>query len=372
MSFLWSRAGAIAQKEVYHVLRDPFTLTLAIGLPVFMVFVFGYAIEFNVKDIHLAIHDGDQTRTSRQVVEAFGSSGYFIVDPVSSPNQAMRHIAGDQDRAALLIPGGFQKDLFSGRSTTAQVLLDGSDNSTVGPILSYVSTIQNIASVKLGDYTPPSSEIVLKTRFLFNPELNSRWFVIPGLVVVVMAILSVLLTALTVAREWENGSMELLLSTPVEPLEIIVGKIAPYAVLGMAAVAFVYVIARTVFGIPFEGSLWVFGLGCVLFLAAYLAQGLLISVATRKQQLAMQIGIMSGLLPAQLLSGFIFPVESMPAFFRYFTMILPARWFMTIARQSFLKGTTLTEMGAAFSALSILCLILVRTASKRFKKDLEP
>lgn len=371
MSFLWSRAAAIAQKEVYHVMRDPFTVALSLGLPIFMVFGFGFAIEFNVKDIHLAVHDADQTQSSRRVIDTFSSSGYFIVDRVSSPAAAIQAIAGERDRGALLIPGDFQKDLFSGRTTKAQLLLDGSDNSTVGPILNYIGSIQNITSKRIGDFDPVPP-VTVRTRFLFNPELNSRWFVIPGLAVTVMAILSVLLTSLTVAREWENGSMELLLSTPVEPLEIIVGKLAPYAVLCLAAVSFTYVISRIVFGIPFEGSLWVFGLGCLLFLAACLAQGLLISVVTRKQQIAMQVAMMSGLLPAQLLSGFIFPVESMPAFFRYLTMILPARWFMTISRQSYLKGSTLVEMGSAFLALSLLCFLMIRATTRKFKKDLEP
>lgn len=371
MSFRMQRAGAIAQKEVYHVLRDPFTLVLSLGLPLFMVFVFGFAIEFNVKNIHLAVHDASQSQTSRRLIETFGSSGYFIIDPVSSPAEAMTGIMSNRDRAALIIPGSFQQDLFSDRQGNAQILLDGSDNSTVASILSYVASIQNISAVRLGNYVPPN-HYLLKTRFLFNPELNSRWFVIPGLVVVVMAILSVLLTALTVAREWENGSMELLLSTPVEPLEIIVGKVAPYAVLGLSAVAFVYIVSRTVFAIPFKGSLLVLSLGCILFLVTYLAQGILISVLTRSQQVAMQIAIMSGLLPAQLLSGFIFPIESMPIFFQYFTMILPARWFMTIARQSYLRGSTFGELGIPFLALSILCTIMIVLAAKKFKKDLEP
>lgn len=371
MSFLWSRVGAIAKKEVYHIRRDPFTMALALVLPVFMVFMFGFAIEFNVKHIPLAVNDSDQTQMSRRLVDVFGSSGYFMIAGVSSPTQAYNHIMSNEARAALIIPGRFQKDLFSGRVGNAQVLLDGSDNSTVGPILSYLSTIQKIVNKRLGNYSE-SIGVNYITRFLFNPELNSRWFVIPGLAVVVMAILSVILTALTVAREWENGSMELMLSTPVRPLEIIVGKLLPYGALGLIAVIFVYIISRTVFGLPFAGDLWVFGLGCILFLICYLAQGLLISVVTRSQQVAVQMALISGLLPAQLLSGFIFPIESMPEFFRYFTMLLPARWFMTIARQSYLKGSTLFEMWMPFLALSILAGIMVFFAVKKFKVDLEP
>jgi len=371
MSFKWSRVGAIAKKEVYHVRRDPFTVALSLALPVFMVIVFGFAIEFNVKNIHLAVQDSDQTQMSRRLIDTFGSSGYFVVKGASSPGQAYHQIMGDNARAALLIPGHFQKDLFSGRTSEVQVLLDGSDNSTVGPILSYLSSIQAIVNKRLGNYEAPSG-VILKTRFLFNPELNSRWFVIPGLCVVVMAILSVILTALTVAREWENGSMELMLSTPVQPLEIILGKLLPYGVLGLIAVTFVYIISRTVFNVPFQGNLLVFGLGCILFLITYLAQGLLISVITRSQQVAVQMALMSGLLPAQLLSGFVFPIESMPEFFRYFTMILPARWFMVIARQSYLKGSTLLEMTIPFLALVLLGCIMVFLAVKKFKMDLEP
>lgn len=371
MSFRWDRAAAVARKEVYHVLRDPFTLMMSIGLPIFIVFAFGFAIEFNVKNIHVAMFDADQSRSSRQLADTFGSSGYFIVDHVASPEAALQALTGDHDRAALIVPGNFQKDLYAGRTARAQVLLDGSDNSTVGPILGYVGSIQTIAARRLGEFDPPEP-VTIKPRFLFNPELNSRWFAVPGLTVVVMAILSSLLTALTVAREWEDGSMELLLSTPVEPLEIIVGKLAPYAVLGLAAVAFIYIMSRTVFGVPFQGNLVTFGAGCVLFLAACLAQGLLISVLTRNQLIAMQLAIMTGLIPAQLLSGFIFPIESMPAFFQYFTMIIPARWFIVITRESYLKGSTLLEMGTEFAALGVLCAIMVVLATRKFKKDLEP
>jgi len=166
--------------------------------------------------------------------------------------------------------------------------------------------------------------------------------------------------------------MELLLSTPVEPLEIIIGKVAPYGVLGVISVAFIYLVARIVFGIPFVGSLAVFGLGCLLFLITYLAMGILISVVTRKQVIAMQAAMVAGMLPTQLLSGFIFPIESMPVFFQYLTTILPARWFMRIARDTFLKGSSLLELSGAFLALSVICALMIVMSTRRFKRDLEP
>ncbi|MBU0745102.1 MAG: ABC transporter permease [Gammaproteobacteria bacterium] len=370
MNFVWKRAVAIAQKEVYHIIRDPFTIALSIGLPIFMVIVFGFAIEFNVKNIHLAVYDADKTQTSRGLIDTFGKSAYFIIDDVSSPEVAEQSIMRDRDRAALIIPGGFQKELFAGRISPVQLLLDGSDNSTVAPILSYLASIQKIAAKRLADFDP-AQNIDIKTRFLFNSELNSRWFVIPGLMVAIMSILSVLLTALTVAQEWENGSMELLLSTPAEPLEIIVGKLVPYAILGLGSVIFVYAVSRLLFCVPFRGNLFVFGFGSVLFLVTYLAQGLLISIVTRSQHIAMQFAMLTGLLPAQLLSGFIFPIESMPTFFRYFTMILPARWFMVISRESYLKGSTFFDLWIPFLALVVLGWTMIFLATRKFKRDLE-
>ncbi len=370
-AFNLRRAAAIARKEIFHIMRDPVTLGAALGLPVFMVLMFGVAIEFNVRNVALAVNDSDRTDTSRRLLDTFGSSGYFLLRTADSPQQATTDVSAERARAALIIPSGFERDLFAGRTAEAQMLLDGSDESTVGPVLGYVSSIEVLASQRIANFQP-AQPYTLRTRFLFNPELNSRWFVIPGLTAVIMSILSVLLTALTIAREWENGSMELLLSTPVQPLEIIAGKLAPYGALGIIAVVFVYVIARTVFGVPFVGSLAVFGLGCLLFIVSYLALGLLVSVVTRKQVVAMQFAQMIGMMPSTLLSGFVFPVESMPLFFQYFTMLLPARWFVRIARDSFLKGSGLAELAVPFAALSALCILLIGLAARRFKRDLEP
>ncbi len=373
--FVFERAWAICRKEVYHILRDPFTLILALVFPIFMVLMYGAAMDFNLKNISLAVSDADQTQSSRDLFQTFGSSRYFLLHNAGSPAQTVADVQGERAKAALIIPPRFEKDLFAGRQASAQVLVDGADNSAVSSILGYTAIIENMAGTRL--VGPPAAPypLELRTRFMFNPELNSTWFVIPGLMVVVMAILSIMLTALTVAREWENGSMELLLSTPVQPLEIIAGKLAPYGGLGLFAVTMTFVIARVVFHVPFAGGLsglGVFGLGCGIFLCTYLAQGLLISVVARNQQVAMQMAMVSGLLPSNLLSGFVFPVASMPLFFRIFTMILPARWFMQISRYTFLRGSTFLQLDAAFLALSLLCFGMIRLGTRKFKRDLEP
>ncbi len=369
--FLWSRARAVARMEVFHFARDPFTTALALGLPVLMVVVYGLAIDFNIKNIPLAVSDSDHTQASRRLVDTFVSSRYFLYRRAAAPAQAVEMVNAESAKACLIIPPRFEKDLLNGRKAEAQLLLDGADNSTVGPMGTYVQSIQTIASRQIGHFDPPAP-YELRTRFLFNPELNSRWFVIPGLAVVIMGILSIVLTSLTVAREWENGSMELLLSTPVQPLEIIVGKLAPYAVLGIAAQVLVFVIARTAFGVPFIGNLALLALGCVLCLGTYLAQGILISVTARNQQVAMQFAMLTGMLPTNLLSGFIFPVASMPLFFRGLTSFFPARWFIVIARGSFLKGSSAADLTVPFLALALFCGGMILAATRRFKRDLEP
>lgn len=370
--FNYKRALSIAKKERFHIMRDPFTLTMATILPVLLVLIFGLAIEFNVKDIGLTVHDSDRTLSSRKLTEVFSSSQYFKIKPTrGSMIDAITDLDSEHSKASLLIDPGFESDLQSEGYTRAQFILDGADNSTAGVILGYLGGIQQAASFKLTGQRA-KTPIELKTRYLFNPELSSPWFIVPGLTVVVIAILSILLTALTVAREWENGSMELLLSTPVQPLEIIIGKLIPYTIIGLAAVLLVVLVALLGFGIPFAGNIFLFAIGSFIFLIACLAQGMLISVLIRTQQLSMQIAMVTGLLPSLLLSGFIFPLESMPEFFQNFTSILPSKWFMIISRGIFLKGANLLDLKIPFIGLFILSSTLILTATKKFKKDLEP
>ncbi len=368
----FKRAASIARKEVRHIVRDPFVLGMALGLPLLMVLFFGFAMDFNVKDIHLAVFDNDHSRASRELAGVFQSSGFFQVRNYSMSPNVSEVVDSDEAKAALVIPPHFGRDLMARGGASAQVLIDGSDNSTAGVIGGYLGGIQEAATNRLLDRSTPRPPVVLETRYLFNPELNSRWFTVPGLSAVVLGIISILLTALTVAREWENGSMELLLSTPVHPLEIILGKLAPYVALGLSAQVLIYLVARLGFGIPFAGSHLLFLAGSFLFLGAYMAMGLLISIATRQQMLAMQFSMMAGMLPTLLLSGFIFPVESMPLFFRCLTVILPARWFMVVIRGSFLKGAGFAELAGPFLAIAVIASFFILMAVRKFKKDVEP
>jgi ABC-2 type transport system permease protein len=354
-----------------HILRDPFTLALVLGLPVVLIVFFGFAIDFDVKNLALGVYDRDNTRQSRQLASVFESSGYFLPEGASSPGAAARGLASGRYAAALVVEPGFGRELGRGAGTAAQFIVDGTDNSKAQAMLGYLPGLTEAALRKFGE-TPPPDPAPLRTRYMYNPELNSRWFVIPGLSVIIIGLLSILMTALTVAREWENGSMELLLSTPLRPAEIIAGKIAPYVVLVLGGVFFVNMIASFGFGVPFRGSYALFLAGTLLFALASLAQGIVISVVTRQQQLAMQLSMITGLLPSLLLSGFIFPVESMPGFFRYFTMILSPRWFMEAARGITIRGAGAADLAQPLAALALLCVLLLAAAYRKFKTDLEP
>lgn len=370
------RIMAMSHKEIRHIMRDPFTLGLAIGIPILLVAIFGTAIEFRPINVPMLIDDRDQTTTSRSIIKWTQLSESFKMDytpPLVSP---LYSLTAETTKIVLTIDHGFEKEwMSSSHHAPIPIYLnvDGADNTTTTSLLSIASDLQTALNknLNLNSHSMPSTIPLISTYYLFNPELNTQYFIVPGLIVVVLGIVSILLTALTVARDFENGSMELLLTTPLSPLEIIIGKIIPYLILGMISMFSIYIMARTIFTVPFRGNHLLLILSSFLFLSAYLAQGILISVATKKQVISMQLAIISGMLPSLLLSGLIFPNENMPLFFNYFTMILPARWFMVIVRSLFLMGSSLTDLATPFLVLLLMNVILITLATKKFKRSLE-
>lgn len=364
------RVKAMAAKEVRHILRDPFTLAMALFVPVFLVAAFGSAIDLDMHNIRITIIDQDNSQSSRMLSEAFTNSEYFRNvggDWYLSPEEALSREAA---KASLVIPKEFEENLTRRKTARAQILVDGADSSVVGVIMNYFGGVLKTAVQKFSP-AQPQNRLEYRPRYLFNPEPTSSWFIVPGLSVVVLSILSILLTALTVAREWETGSMELLLSTPVKPSEIVIGKLAPYLVLGIIGATFVYIAARVGFHVPFRGSYALFIIGTILFLITYLALGLFISAIARRQQLAMQMAIVSGYMPSILLSGFIFSISNMDAGWQYFTMILPARWYMQISRSCYLKAPSFTDLLPAYIALILIAAVLIFAVTKKFRGSLE-
>ncbi len=365
------RAMAIARKELRHIARDPFTLGLAVGLPLFLVWIFGVAIELDAKDIRIAVDDRDHSYSSRALVDIFRNSGSFLPHAIPPGTDVQRTLSSERDKAVLIVEPKLERMLEVGGQPRVQIILDGSDNSVAFSILSYLSGLEAMANARL-DPAASHSPVWLSARYLYNPELSTQWFVVPGLVVLVMGMISILLTAITVAREWETGSIERLLSTQVTPLDIIVGKLVPYLLIGQCAMVLIYGLARLGFGVPFAGNHLLFLAGCLMFQTAYLCMGLLISSITRSQQVAMQASMLMGFLPIILLSGFIFPLESMPAGFQILAGAFPAKWFMIVCRGIFLKGADLWALGASFLMLIAMDAVILIVAIVTFKTDLEP
>jgi len=364
---------AIALKEYKHIMRDPFTLAVALVIPLVFVFAFGFIIDLDYKHIKIIVRDNDQSAESRRFLQTMSAGGYFELTPAHAPLEADNYLYKNKFPGLLIISKNLGKNIRAGdlqNPARAQLMVDGTDNARAGIILSYMTGITQSAGQIFG-YPTPGADLV-RTRFLFNPELNSRWFIVPALATIIIALLSILLTALTVAKEWENGSMELLLSTPVRPYEIIIGKLAPYFALSFFNILLIFALAVLVFKIPFTGSFILYLAACVIFITGSLALGILISITTRSQAASIQFAFAVGMLPGFVFSGFIFPIENMPAVFRALTFIFPQRWFLTISRSLFLSGANLYALAVPFLCLTIFSCVTVFLSVEKFKKDVEP
>ncbi len=370
--FSLRRARAIFSKEFKHIMRDPFTLIMALLLPLLIVLILGNSIEFNIRSINMAYYDADRTETSRGLIKTFDSSGYFRTYELASPEDAFDEVIAERARAVLVVPPNFEKYSVGGAVGNAQIMLDGADNSSIMSIMNYLRTINAKAAAKINNNPQiGGGGFNFKSRYLFNPELNSRWFSVPGLTAVIIALVAIMLTTLTICREWERGSMEMLLSTPATTLEIMVGKVLPYAILSFIGFVLVFIVARVVFGVPFVGSYLTLILGTVLFILAYLAIGLLISVSTHKQDVAIQFACIIGLLPSLVLSGFIFPIEYMARGYQAAASLFPARFYIDIARDQFLKGSHIGALWLPLCAIAVAAVVVLIICLVRFKRTLE-
>jgi ABC-2 type transport system permease protein len=371
---LWIRTGAIAHKELLHFLRDYQAIYLALGMPLVLVVIFGYAVTFDLEDARLAVLDQDRSPASRRLVEALDASDAFRVDlALERATDAEALFRRDRVKAMVVIPRGFARTLARGETGEVQLLLDGADGTLARTTLGYAAgltqaqTLALLREAGLGATLPLEARV----RTWYNPQMRSALFIVPGLVALVLTILAVLLTALTVAREWERGSMEQLFSTPVGRLPVVLGKLAPYLAIGFLQMLLVLVAGAYLFDMPMRGSFALLVLATALFLLCVLGQGLLISVITRNQQVATQVGAVSALLPSLLLSGFLFPIENMPWFLRAIARVVPARYLITCLRGILLQGRGLAELWPDFLALALLGTLIVAASTARFRRRLD-
>jgi ABC-2 type transport system permease protein len=363
----------IIWKEFVQISRDPRMLGVVIVLPIFMLLLYGYAINLDVKHVRLAVYDQDGSQASRELVGAFTRSQYFDMAVQAWDERAVTQaLDAGKARVALIIPATYSADLARGRRATVQVLVDGSDSTTASTAIGYLAGIvqsQNL-QVSLQTLERAGQPVEHRARFWYNPELRSTNFIIPGLIAVILMMLAALLTSVTVVRERERGTIESLVVSPVMPFELMLGKLIPYVIIAFFDVLLVLTVGVFVFHIPFVGSVLLVLALSTLFVAAALGIGLLVSTVAPNQQVAMLTAVMATQLPTVLLSGFIFPISSMPHAIQLFTNIIPAAHFIRILRGIVLKGNGLAELWAPSLFLLVLGMVMLAASSARFKKTL--
>ena len=371
----------IMKKEAVHIWRDPRSLYMALGLPMVLLILFGYAITMDVRHVEVGIIDQDRTALSRNFISRVRASDYFNLRYLSSNDTETERLLNEGlVKVFIVIPPDFSRDLAKGKDKALQLLVDGSNNNRALVSLGYVSRIIQIFATDVltekmrrqgGLYGGGFPMIDPRIRVWYNPELRSANFIVPGLIAVVMTVMTTLLTSLTVAREWENGTMEQLIAGPARSHEIVIGKMLPYFLLGLAQVALVVLAGTLIFKVPLKGNLFVLFVVSAIFLFCGLGIGLLLSIVTRSQQLAYMFSILTTLLPSYLLSGFIFPIKSMPKVIQWISALVPARYFLTTLRGIFLKGYGFGSIWLEISSLSVLSVIIFLTCIKRMKLSLE-
>jgi ABC-2 type transport system permease protein len=368
-----SRLLAMSRKEVIQLRRDPRSLALAFALPVLLLILFGYAISWDVRNIRLAVLDQDRSAAGRELVNAFRASGYFSLAAFlerSGDIEPLMERGGAQ--LVLVIPPGFARDLGAGRTAALQAIVDGSDANTATIALGYGEAVVRTWSARVElrgrSVAPPVSA---ESRVWFNEELASRNMIVPGLVAVIMMVIAAMLTSLTIAREWERGTMEQLAATPVGRVEVVLGKLLPYLAIGLVDVVASSVLGVLLFGVPFRGSAALLMVLSFFFLTGALGLGMFISAVAKSQILATQLAMLATFLPTLLLSGFMFSIESMPAPLRAISYLIPARYFLVVTRGIFLKGVGIEVLQEQALLMLAFATIGLALAVLKFRKELE-
>jgi len=369
------RLRAVVVKEVRQVRRDPFSLLMLIALPAFMLVLYGFALNFDVRHVRLAVQDRDRSARSRELVASFTHSTYFDLVATPGPGTDLDALVERRAaRAVLVIPEGYGGHLAAGRTAPLQLVLDGADSTTAQTVLGYARALVSEQNASLVTDTlaragrrfdPP---LALEPRILFNPELESTQFLVPGLIGFLLMLTAVLSTALSVVREKERGTMEQLRVAPLRTWELILGKTVPYLGISLLATFIILLAARVLFGVTIRGPYLDLLVAVLLYLFGALGFGLLISTIANTQALAFQAGLIASMLPAILLSGFIFQIRIMPAPLQVFTYLVPARYFLVILRGIILKGEGIATYWPQVGALVLYGVATVTLASLRLAR----
>jgi ABC-2 type transport system permease protein len=369
-----SKTLAVARKEMRQIGRDRRTLLILLFVPAFFLLVYGYALNFDIRNVRIAVQDNDRSTTSREVISSFVNSGYFdLYGEVMNDKEISRVLDRNDVRAVLVIPARFGSDVAAGHPTSVQFIVNGDNANTATTVVGYARGLLSATSARyelrarLG--SPRGPLVNVEPRVFYNPELRSTLFLVPGLIAYIAMLTAVVSTALSIVREKEVGTMEQVRMSPIGPVPYILGKTIPYFVVSLISAMSIVVAAMVLFDMPMRGS-WVVLLGVVsLFLVGALGFGLLISSIADTQQVAFQLALLTSFLPTLMLSGFIFPISSMPEFLQLVTHIVPARYFLVALRGIVLKGVGPQVFWSELVALGIFAVVILGLASLRLRRQ---
>jgi ABC-2 type transport system permease protein len=370
------RTLSLIKKELIQVFRDPLTLRMTLVMPIIQLIVFGFVVNTDVENVPSAILDYDNSAASRELRQKFESSGYFTFDYILEDEAEADVLLdrGDID-IALIIPEDFQRHLRTGKKAEVLALINGTDSNTSTTVGSYASgiTARFAQNTLLRQMSLPSGSLQLaidaRPRLLFNPEAKSSTFVIPGIIAVLLAMLLILLSGISIVRERERGTLEQLSVTPLSATEMVIGKTLPFLILGTVMIVFLSPLGTIIFDVPFEGSVIVLLFTNLIYMLSLVGFGLLIGSGTETQQQTLMLS-MFVIMPQILLSGFVFPIESMPEVLQWLTYIIPARYFLTIIRSIFLKGLGFEYFLFELGMLTFLSLTVYAISVRSFRKSL--
>lgn len=371
-----SRLWPILRKEFIHIVRDPRTLAIMFLIPVVQLILLGYAATTDIPHLDTALYDADRTAQSRQLIEAYRASAYFVIsDYVGSEADVARLLDRGDVRAGIIIPRGYADHLLKGETAEVAFLIDGSDPAVATTVFAASQSVGQAQSIKLiqqrlGVDVKQLGGIDIRPRVWYNPELKSSNFMIPGLIGMILQFLTTLFTAMAIVREREQGTIEQLVVTPIRSWELIVGKVVPYVGVAFFDLAEVLTIGVFWFGVPVRGSLVLLAAVSLLFLLTTLGMGLLISTAAKSQQEAMLLSFLF-LFPGIFLSGFFFPLEAMPGFLQALSYVVPLRYMLVVLRSIILKGAGVESLETQLIALAILGPLFLLAATLRFRKRLD-
>ncbi|OFY62791.1 MAG: multidrug ABC transporter permease [Bacteroidetes bacterium RIFCSPLOWO2_02_FULL_36_8] len=359
-------------KEIYHIIRDQRTLVILFGMPVIQIFLFGYALTNEIKNARIAVYDPSKDYVTQGIINKLVSSGYFILQQyLETPAETDHVFRKTKTKEVLIFESQFSEKLFKNGKASVQIIGDATDPNEANVLANYTSAILQDYQQELNKTSAKPVLILPEVKMLFNPGLKGVYMFIPGLMALILILISALMTSISIAREKELGTMEVLLASPLNPLQIILGKVLPYLVLSFVIALIILGLGMTVFGVPVKGS-FVLLLGeCLLFTLMSLSLGILISTVANSQQTAMMMSMFGLMLPTVLLSGFVFPIENMPVILQWLSVLSPARWFIAIIKGIMHKGVGIEFLWKETGIILLMTLFFIWQSIRKFKIRLE-